>query len=171
MLSLLRVLWDIALWRRTPGDLPVSRALAAVSAIAYLLVSWLQALQVYGQRFAGARAVADLALTLAAFWLLLAIAGRGPRFLQAISAVLGVGAMLSVPMLAVVALRGPATGHYLFALGVWVGTLTLTVWYLFALGHIVRSALESSLLAAMAVTVIITFGSTALLTRLFPAGS
>ena len=171
MLSLLRVLWDIALWRRNPGDLPASRMFAVLSAIAYLLVSWLQALQLYGQQFAGARAIADLALTLAAFWALVALAGRAPRFLQSISAVFGVGALLSVPMLAVVALREPAAAHYLIALAVWVVSLTLIVWYLFALGHIVRSTLECGLFPGMAAAVVITFGSSALLARVFPAGS
>jgi hypothetical protein len=171
MLALLRTFWDIALWRRDPGDLPASSALAVAAGAAYLLVSWLQAWQLYGEHSAVLRATADLGLTLAAFWLLLAVAGRGPRYRQAISAVLGVGALLSLPMLGLVALREPANAHYSLALVLWVASLTLIIWYLFALGHIVRSTLETGLFVGMAVSVAFTFGSTALLSRLIPAGS
>lgn len=170
MLEQLRTFWDIALWRRDPGQLPCSWALVAATAAAYLLVSWAQAWQLYGEDRALLRAAADLALTLLVFRAVLALAGRPARFQQAIAAVLGVSALLSLPMMVVAGLREPAAEHYPVALLAWVASLALIVWYLFALGHVIRSALETGLFTAMVISVTFAFGSSAVLTRLIPTG-
>jgi len=171
MLQPLRIFWDIALWRRDPGELPCSWALVAGTAAAYLLVGWAQAWQLYGEDRALLRAAADLGLTLLVFRAMVALAGRPGRYRQAISAVLGVSTLLSLPMMAVAALREPAADHYAVALLAWVASLTLIVWYLFALGHVIRSTLETGLFTAMVISVTFAFGSTAVLMRLIPTGS
>jgi hypothetical protein len=151
MQQLIRVFWDISLWRRGPRDLPASRSLLAAVALAYTAVSALQSRLMYGPSLVLARALADLALTVAVFWATLAIAQRPHRFLQTAIAVLGTGTLLSLPLVALqlaatqVGPQGPA-GAFLS-----IASVPLLVWYLFVVGHIVRLALEAPWLTGMAV--------------------
>ena len=168
MQSLIKVMWDIALWRRDPGELPASWMLVALTGLAYGLASYAQAWLLYGRVDALGRAVADLAITVAFFWLVFAVAGRRSRFVQAGSALLGTSALLSPLMMLLLTLKSPAESHYAVALVVWAGSVAMIVWYLFIVGHIVRTALERSLGVGMAVSITYLLASSALLTRLYP---
>jgi hypothetical protein len=168
MQSLLKLMWDIALWRRDPGELPASWALFALTGFAYASASYLQAWMLYGRTDALGRAAADLIITVAFFWLLFAVAGRRSRFLQAGSALLGTATLLAPLMMLLLALKAPAESHYAVALVVWAGSVAMIIWYLFIVGHIVRTALERSLALGMAVSVTYLLASSALLTRLYP---
>ena len=151
MQQLIRVFWDIALWRRGPRDLPVSRPLFAAVALAYVLVSALQSRLVYGPSLMLPRALADLALTLAIFWATLRIARRPHRFAQTALAVLGTGTLLSLPVLALQLIAAQAGAHGPVATFLSIASVPLLVWYLFVVGQIVRLALESPLFTGMAV--------------------
>ena len=152
MQALLKVFWDIALWRRGPRDLPPSRGLLAATAVLYTASSALQSLLIDGPDLALARGVADLGFTAVAFWLCLAIGRRGHRLPQTLTAVFGTGTLLSLPMIAVflaadaVGPEGPVAGAIKLLL------LPLLVWGVAVLAHVARRALDAPLVAGVAVS-------------------
>jgi hypothetical protein len=151
MQAALRTFWDIALWRRSPRDLPASWTLLACVAAAYALLSVAQSLVVFGPQLALERGLADLALTALMFGGCLVLCRRGNRTLQTLTAVLATGTVIALPMLAVLlAARALGTDGPL-ALAIQLGLLPLQVWLVLALGRIVRLALDAPLLAGMAV--------------------
>jgi hypothetical protein len=169
MQALLKVFWDIALWRRGPRDLPPSRGLLAVAALLYGATSAIQSALTDGPTLALARGVADLGFTGAAFWLCLAIGGRGHRLLQTLTAVFGTGTLLALPMIAVlllVAALGPG-GPVADAVKLLV--LPLLVWGLAVLAHIVREALEAPLVTGVAVATTYLLAGYFFIERLLPA--
>ncbi|HXQ31642.1 MAG TPA: hypothetical protein VN790_06725 [Steroidobacteraceae bacterium] len=151
MQELFRVFWDIALFRRGPRDVPASWLLLAIVAAVYAATSSLQSVLLFGPRLAVERGLADLALTAALFWTALALRRRGHRFLQTLTAMLGTGTLLSVPMITMLIVRRELTDAGAVALLLSVASVPLLVWYLFVVGHIVRHALEVPLFTGMAV--------------------
>lgn len=171
MQALLKAFWDIALWRRGPGDLPGSSALLGITAVAYSLLSTVQSWLIYGTDRLVQRTLADLALTLLLVWLLLTITGRSHRYRQTASAVLGTGALLSPLVILLILLKGAAAASQIVALLVWMGSVGVILWFTFVLGHIVRSALDTGLFTGVAIAITYVVASAAALTRLFPEGA
>lgn len=171
MQALLKAFWDLALWRRGPADLPDSTTLVVLAAAAYAAFSAIQSWMIYGTDRLLARTGADLGLTLLLVWLLLSLTQRRHRFRQTVSAVLGVGALLSPLIILLLALRGPADASHAVALLVWAGSVAVILWFTFILGHIIRSALDTGLATGVAVAITYVVTSAAALTRLFPEGA
>ncbi|MCZ8132165.1 MAG: hypothetical protein O9284_12830 [Steroidobacteraceae bacterium] len=169
MLELFKVFWDIALWRRGPRDVPASGVLLALLAVAYATVSALQAWMVDGPEQAWLRAFADLGFTALVFYVVLAIGRRTNRYLQTLCAVLGTSLLLSLPLLALLAVGGTTGGGPVETL-LALATLPLLVWYLFVIGHVVRQALDGPLLLGMAVSMTYFLLSYAVLEQFSPAG-
>jgi hypothetical protein len=169
MQSLLRLFYDIALWRRGPRDVPASVALLGVVAAAYVFISVLQSRLVYGPDGALLRGVADLALTAAVFGIALAVVRRTHRFVQTLTAVLGAGALLAVPMILLLLLGRQFENVPSLKFLVSLASLPLLVWYLFVIAHIVRQALDTPLFTGMAVALTYFVVSYAVLVGLLPA--
>jgi hypothetical protein len=156
MLSqLFRIFVDIALWRRGPQDLPASTTLAwLVVALFYAFTSAMQVgLMGWDVRSAMLLVVLDLALQAAWLWGLLVFYAKRPRFLQSITAFLGVGALITVLDIVV---SGVMT-----QLGVTSGSPT-NPWpflhlalVLLLLGRVLQQALERSLFLSMSLTLVI----------------
>lgn len=95
ILRFLQSFLDIALWRKGPQDLPASSLLATLALIAYMGTGFVRM-----RLFALDQATALLficvdALMLGAWlWLVLAFFGRRQRFVQTITALLGVGLLV-----------------------------------------------------------------------------
>jgi hypothetical protein len=155
MLSqLFRMFVDIALWRRGPQDLPASVTLAWLVTLIYALVSAVQ-IGMMGWDFRSGLMLVGLDLGLQVLWLwgLLSFFGKGPRFLQSITAFLGVGALLTVIDIfisGVEAAVGIGADH---PGNPWpflhLGLLLLL------LGRILQQALERSLFLSMSLTLVI----------------
>jgi hypothetical protein len=169
MQALLKVFWDIALWRRGPRDLPPSTGLLLVAACGYALTSTVVSLLVDGPVLAIARGLADLVFTVAAFWLCLVAGRRIHRLPQTLTAVLGTGTLVALPMMAVLLLgnalgpEGPVAGAVKLLL------LPLQIWGLCVLAHIVRVALEAPLVVGIAVSTTYYLVGYLLIERLVPA--
>jgi uncharacterized membrane protein len=99
------------------------------------------------------------------------LTGRRRRFNQTIEAALGTGALLSPFVILLLALKEPAGGNYGLALLVWAGSVAVILWYVFVLGHIIRSALDTGLFTGVGIAVTYVVASAAVLTQLFPDGS
>jgi hypothetical protein len=154
MQQLLKVFWDIALWRRGPRDVPASRGLLAVAALLYGATSVAFSLLIDGPGFglALARGTVDLGFTIATFGLCLALGRRRHRLLQTLTAALGTGTLVALPMIAVVLCAealGPAGP---VAVAIKLLLLPLQIWGLCVLAHIVRAALEAPLVVGIAVS-------------------
>src|SRR5258708_26580100 len=94
MLRLAKAFWEIALWRRTPAQLPASLFLLALVAVAAALLEVLSAFlpPVSSDRIF-TRIVLSVAMPLCFAWAVLAVARHRQRFLQTGIALLGVGVL------------------------------------------------------------------------------
>jgi hypothetical protein len=94
MLRLAKAFWDIALWRRTPAQLPASVFLLGLVAAVVAVLEIAGAMLPPGpsDRIL-TRVVLSVGLPLAWTWAVLAIARHRQRFLQTGSALLGIAAM------------------------------------------------------------------------------
>jgi len=148
--------------------LPASTVLLLLMAAAYAAGSALQSWMLHGADRMLARTVADLLLTLATFWFVLAVTRRGYRFRQTMSAVLGTAALMTPLVMLLLALKDPAAASYPVALLAWAGSIGVIVWYTLVVGHILKSALEVGFVTSIAISVTYLIASAAVLTRLFP---
>ena len=164
---MLRLLWDLCLFRRGPQDVPYSPALARGLVLALAGAGFLH-LQIGGNAGSGlAQVVFSVALSVALPWLLLRAFGRSERYVQTLIALVGTGVLatlvyLPLAWLAVEYPLADATTpptRLQFALA--FGSLVLAAWKLTINGHIWRQALEWPLGAGIAVALgvfVIEFG-------------
>lgn len=152
MTALLSSLAQIALLRKDPSVLPASSAWVALFTLGYAAVNFLMGRIDASDRILE-RTAFDLVLTLAFFWLLLALTRRSKRFPQVINAIFGTYLVLAPLMIGLMLLRGLAKTNY----PVWVlmtaGTTMVVIWYLLAVGHVLRAALDTGLVTGFAVAV------------------
>jgi hypothetical protein len=168
MRQLIRVWFDICLWRAAPQDLPASGILLALSLGCYALVSVLVSLGSYGLAGAVQLALLDLGL-LAVFVLsLLYLQDKTARIKQTLSALAGTGSLLGVFALPLVWWmqpdQQPAQAPVLLTL-FW---LLLLVWNLLVMAHIMRHALSSSVPVGLGVSLLYVLVSMQVIAALFP---
>lgn len=168
MTQVLVSLIEIARLRRDPSALPASITLLVVIAIAYAGSSALQSWLLYAGDRLFARTAADLGLTLAMFWLVLAVTRRLYRYRQTMNAVLGTSVLLTPLLMLLIALQQPAEMYYPVKLLAWAGSIGVIVWYTLIVGHILRSALEIGFVTSIAIAITTVIAANAVLSRLFP---
>jgi hypothetical protein len=143
-----RLYLDIAMWRRGPADVPGVPLLLWLTVCAYVGVIALlsAALQL---RSGWPRELAfDVLYTLVWCWLLLWSTRRRERFVQTAAAVFGFQLVLAPLMIGIGALvPAEPTGDGLLALQ--IATLLVIGWVVLAVAHIVKSALDWSLMACV----------------------
>ncbi|MBM2854520.1 MAG: hypothetical protein HW417_1448 [Steroidobacteraceae bacterium] len=168
MTQVLISLVEIARLRRDPSVLPASIVLLVVMAAAYAGSSAMQSWMLYSDDRLLARTAADLGLTLAVFWILLAAARRPHRYLQTMSAALGTTVLLTPLVLMLFGLRQQAAANETVKLLVGMSSIAVIVWYVLIIGHILRGALEIGFVTGIALAMTYQIASDALLARLFP---
>ena len=164
-------LFDIARLRRDPSILPASLTLVVILAVAFAASSALQSWMLYQGDRLFARTVADLGMTIAAIWLVLAVSHRLYRFRQTMSAVLGISVLLTPLLVLLIALQQPAEMFYAVKLVAWAGLLGATVWITMIVAHILKSALEVGFMTSIAIAITFLVATTVLTARLFPAAA
>jgi hypothetical protein len=169
MSQLLSSLVRIALLRNNPGVLPASVILVALLASAYAGASALQSWILHGGDRIVARTAVDLGLAFALFWVLLTATRSRHRYLQTISAVLGISVLLApIVVVLLLLMKGPATTNY----PVWFltnsGSIAVTAWFLLVVGHIVKCALETGYITGVAVALTWLIASKVITQKLFP---
>lgn len=150
---------DIALWRKGPQDLPASTLLATLVLIAYMATGFVR-MRLYALDLQAALLVTCVdALMLGGWlWLVLAFFGRRQRFVQTITATLGVGLLV---LLLDVILR---VAQLAFGLGDSLPRNWLILSFLITavvLGRIFMLALDRSLITGIALTVAIIYSTKA----------
>lgn len=153
MLRLAKAFWDIALWRRSPAQLPASAFLLGLVAGAAALLEILDALlppNPSGRIFT--RVLLSVGLPLAFTWAVLSVARHRQRFLQTGSALLGVAILAELVLYPLSSLLNAMGSDR--PLSVPVGLLLLAglIWYVLACANIWRAALESGLGLGVAIS-------------------
>jgi hypothetical protein len=165
---------QIALLRRGPQDLPASRLLllltvcgyAAVSALVNALVS---ALLPPNAGWPPQLAV-DVLFTLGWYAALLRLVGRSERFLQTATGVFGLQLVLAPLLIASEWLLRRFGQDTTWQLPIAVAGLTLVIWLIAAMGHVVKAALDWSSAASVALVILQIVSGQLLLFAMFPPG-
>jgi hypothetical protein len=153
MLRLAKAFLDIALWRRTPAQLPASLLLLT------LVVAATAALEVLGHflppvmndRLA-VRIALSVVLPLGFAGAVLVLAHRPQRFLQTAIALMGVGVLSGLIQYPIDSLMQSVGAESLAALPLGFLMLVGLIWYLLACANIWRSALDSGLMLGAALS-------------------
>jgi hypothetical protein len=159
MLKLLQTFLDIALWRKGPQDLPASRFLLLCALATYVSTNFVQ-VRLFDLRLRTAALLiaVDVAMLLGWLWVVLAFFGRRQRFVQTITAVLGVGTLLVCVDIAVRAAQlaiEPADSLP----PSWLLLRFLAIALI--MGRIFMHALDKGLITGMALTVAIVYSTDA----------
>jgi hypothetical protein len=154
MLRLAKAFLDIALWRRSPAQLPASLFLLGLVASAVALLEVLGALLPPGpsDRIV-TRVVLSVGLPLGFAWVVLAIARHGQRFLQTGIALLGVAVLAELIMYPLGSLLSVIGSDRPAAIPLGLLLFVGLIWYLLACANIWRAALDSGLGMGIAISV------------------
>ena len=169
MLRLAKAFWDIALWRRTPAQLPASLFLLTLVAVAAALIEVLSAfLPPASSDRLLTRIVLSVALPLGFAWIVLVLARHRERFLQTGIALLGVGVLAELVLYPLGSLIHVIGSDRLEAVPLGILMLLGLIWYLLACANIWRAALESGLSIGLVISVGYLLLSIALEQQLLP---
>jgi hypothetical protein len=154
MLRLAKAFWDIALWRRTPAQLPASLFLLTLVAAAAALLEVLSAFlpPVSSDRIF-TRVALSVGLPLGFAWAVLVLARHRQRFLQTGIALLGVGVLAELVLYPIGSLIHIIGSDGLASLPLGFLMLVGLIWYLLACANIWRAALDSGLSLGVAISV------------------
>ena len=164
MFDIIKVLFDICLFKKGPQDLPYSLWLLRFLLVVYIGIRILMLSIHFDWLNVLLQVIVDVILVAGFFWTLLYLARKLGRFYQALSAVLGTDALIS--FIALPALATMETGHG----GHWVILVVLGLigWHWAVTGHIIRNALEKSLSFSLGVAFLYLLGSYQVMAVLFP---
>ena len=169
MLRFAKAFWEIALWRRSPAQLPASLFLLGLLAAAVALLEVADAmLPPSSSDRLVTRVVLSVGLPLGFAWVVLAIACHGQRFLQTGIALLGVGILAELVVYPVGSLLELAGADQPIAIPLGILMLMGFIWYLLACANIWRAALDSGAGLGIAVSVGYLVLSTMLAQQLLP---
>jgi len=154
MLRLVKAFCDIALWRKSPAQLPASLFLLGLVAAAVALLEVLGALLPPGPSDRILTRVAlSVGLPLAFAWIVLAVARHGQRFLQTAIALLGVAVLAELVLYPLGSLLNVIGSDRPAAIPVGLLLFVGLIWYLLACANIWRAALDSGVGLGIAVSV------------------
>jgi hypothetical protein len=154
MLRLAKAFWDIALWRKTPAQLPASMFLLGLVAAVAALLEVVEALLPPGpsDRIL-VRIALSVGLPLAFTWAVLTIARHRQRFLQTGIALLGVAVLAELVLYPLGALFNYLGSDHPVAIPLGLLLFVGFIWYLLACANIWRAALDSGLALGAAISV------------------
>jgi len=168
MFPLVKIWLDLVLLRKGPQDLPVSGFLLGLSLCCYILVSLLVAIPSSGIAGAVLLALVDVSMLTVFVVALLYLQSKIARINQTLSALAGTGSvmgLLALPLVLLVDPGQPADQVPAVLAGLW---LSLLIWNLFVMAHIIRHALSSSFAIGLGAAVLYALVSMQMVTTLFP---
>jgi len=168
MFLLVKTWLDLCLLRKGPQDLPVSGFFLGLSLGCYALVSLLVASPSFGVMDAARLALVDTGMLAVFVVLLLYLQSKTERINQTLSALAGSGSLMglfALPLVLLVDPGQPAEQVPALLGGVW---LSLLIWNLFVMGHIMRHALSSSFAIGLGAAVLYALVSMQIVATLFP---
>jgi hypothetical protein len=157
MIRLLQTFFDIALWRKGPQDLPASGVLALLVLVAYVTIEYI-GVRAFDLKFEEVVVLTCVPVVMLGVWswVVLAFFGRRQRFIQTITAALGVGVLLLLLDIGMRSLE--------LSLGVGIGEgrgWSFAYFLIFALvmGRIFMQALDRGLVTGIALTIAIIYST------------
>jgi hypothetical protein len=154
MLRLAKAFWDIAVWRKTPAQLPASMfLLGLVSALTALLEVVEALLPPSPADRILVRIALSVGLPLAFTWAVLSVARHRQRFLQTGIALLGVAVLAELVMYPLGALFNYFGSDHPVAIPLGLLLFIGFIWYLLACANIWRAALDSGLALGAAISI------------------
>jgi hypothetical protein len=154
MKELIQLFTQIALLRQGPQDVPASTLLLAVAIIGYAAVNAIVQAVVPTVTGWGPRLALDVLFTLVWYTLLLRVAGRPERILQTVTAVFGLEAVLYPPLVLSNWLVGRFSEDTTWQLPANLIFSVLVVWAIAANSHVVRAALEWSMVGSVMLVIL-----------------
>jgi len=168
LLNLFRAFLDICLFRRGPQDLPGSTFLLYLTLATHTLSGFLLSLASHPAGTAALAGVTATGLLVLLTASLLYTNGLGVRVGQTLSALAGTGTLIGVlalvPTYWVLAAQARNDG---LAVPVMI-LLTLIVWSLVVMGHIIRHALSTRMFVGIVVAVVFYWIAVTVQSALFP---
>jgi hypothetical protein len=168
MKELIQLFTQIALLRRGPQDLPASLLLLTLTMIGYFVVNFVVSALMPPVKGWGEHPGIDILFILAWYSIVLRLAGRAERTLQTATAVIGFQMVLSPPILISEWLVLRFAQDATWQLPVLLMWLMLFFWAIAANSHIVKSALEWSSAASVALVILQLLAGELLALALFP---
>jgi len=168
MLQLIRVWFDICLFRKGPQDLPASGFILGLSLGCYALVALLVASPSLGVMDAARLAVVDTGMLAGFVTMLLYLQSKTERINQTLSALAGSGCLMglfALPLVLLVDPGQPADQVPALLGGFW---LLLLIWNLFVMAHIMRHALSTSFAIGLGAAVLYALVSMQIVASVFP---
>ena len=151
MQGLFGVVWDIALLRGEPRDLPASLRLLLLCAAVSFGLELLALRLAHHPESALDHSLLDLGLTTVVFSALLLLFRRGHRLPQTLIALFAVDTLLMLPILALIAISYMPFGGEELDFFLTACQIAVLMWSILVTGHIVRAALDVPLFTGLAV--------------------
>jgi hypothetical protein len=164
MFDIIKLVFDICLFKKGPQDLPNSVWLLRILLVAYVSIRALMLSIHFGWLTVLLQIGAEIFLVLGFVWIMLYLARKMGRFYHVISAVLGTDALISFFALPGIASMETGQGGLL----VFLVMLGLIGWHWAVTGHIIRNALEKSLSFSLGLAFLYLLGSYQVMALLFP---
>ncbi len=164
MYAILKLLFDICLFKKSPQDLPYSWWLLRILFIIYVLVRVLMLSIHYDCFEMLQQLVVDLFMVIFFVWMMVYLSGKQGRFCQTLAAILGTDAVISFFALPGLASMEIEQGGLL----VFLIMLVLIIWHWAVTGYILSKALEKTLSFSLGIAFLYLLGSYQVMALLFP---
>jgi len=164
MYDIIKILFDICLFKKGPQDLPYSLWLLRILLVVYVSIRILMLSIHFDWLNVLLQVIVEIFLVAGFFWIMLYLARKLGRFYQALSAELGTDALISFFALPGIASMETRQGGLL----VFLVMLGLIGWHWAVTGHIIRNALEQSLSFGLGLAFLYLLGSYQVMALLFP---
>jgi hypothetical protein len=171
MREVVRLFVQIALLRRGPQDLPASTLLLVATVIGYTAVIVVISSLLPPANAWNSQLLVYVLFTLAWYIGMLRLLGRPERTVQTITAVFGLQAVVSPPMIVSEWLMRRFGQDSDWQLPIAAGSLVLVIWLIAALSHVVKAALEWSTAASVALVILQIAAAQLLVIAVMPAGA
>ncbi len=164
MFEIIKLLFDMCLFKQGPQDLPPSVWLLRLLAVVDVIVSFLMISIRTNLAVSLLQAMVSALLIIGFSWFMLFLARKGGRFYQTASALLGTDTLISffaLPGMASMMIGGGALLAFII-------TIALMIWHWAVTGHIIRNALGQTWAFSLGLAFLYILGSYQVMALLFP---
>jgi hypothetical protein len=164
MFEIIKLLFDICLFRKGPQHLPYSPWLLRIMIVIYAIINFLMIHISVGWLYALFIVAAGILIAVGFSWTMLYFGRKLGRFYQTACALLGTDALIS--LFAVPGIASMSIGHMtLLAFSVMIG---LMIWHWAITSHIIRNALDQTLMFSLGLAFLYLLVSYQVMALLFP---
>jgi hypothetical protein len=164
MFDIIKLVFDICLFKKGPQDLPCSVWLLRLLVVIYVSIRVLMLSIHFDWLTVLLQVTVEIILVTGFVWIMLYLSRKLGRFYQVVSAVLGADALISFFALPGIATMETGQGGLL----VFLVMLGLIGWHWAVTGHIISNALEKTLSFSLGLAFLYLLGSYQVMALLFP---